>query len=480
VGVLVIDLGTTTIRASIVSDDGSVEHTRSRRLPPSRPSPGVAEFDASLMADCVVELASDLLNSQEAVEAVGIATQRASTVLFDASTGRVLGPGLGWQDQRTVGQCIALQSQGIRLSPNQSATKLALLLDQFGRNYDGALRFATLDTWIAWRLSEGGCHVTDATNAAITGLVDNDATGWDLARCEILHIGESLLPSIVNSAGVMGEASALRGAPPIAALIGDQQASLIGQGCLNPGMAKVTFGSGGMLDVCVGETRPEFATRGAQGTFPIVTRQLDGVRSWGIEAILLSAGSCVDWLRDGLGIIGSAIETDALAASVRDSAGVSFVPAFGGLGTPLWDFGARGTLVGLDGATGKAEIVRAVLEGIANAGADLLMAVESDSGLSVTELRVDGGMAANATFLQLLANATQRPIAKSSLLEATTRGAGVLAGLGIGRFHALEETADLVAPAEIIQPRRRGDRERWLDARDRSLKVVPLLSALEF
>jgi glycerol kinase len=480
VSVLVIDLGTTTIRSSILDEVGNVTASRSRHFPPHRPRPGVAEFDPNDLARSVLELSREVLQHSGGVRAVGIATQRASTVLFDPASGKAVGPGLGWQDQRTVGRCIALQQQGVRLSPNQSATKLAYLLEQFGGDAPSQLRFATLDTWIAWTLSEGACHVTDATNAAVTGLVDDNATGWDLERCAILGVDPELLASIVDSSGIVGTATALPGAPPITALIGDQQASLIGQGCLSPGTAKVTFGTGGMLDACIGDERPTFATRGEQGTFPIVTRQLNNHRSWGVEAILLSAGSCIEWLRDGLGIIEQAADTDAIAAGVRDAGGVSFVPAFGGYGTPLWDFGARGTLTGLDGATTKAEVLRAVLEGIANAGADLLLAVESDTGLCIPELRVDGGMAANSTFLQLLANATGRPIAKSSLLEATTRGAGFLAGLAVDMWASLESTAALVAPAEIIQPVRRADRERWLDARERAGRVVPFLSALEF
>jgi glycerol kinase len=478
--VLVIDLGTTTIRTSIIDGAGQLVATRTAHNPPSRPSAGIAEFEPNVLVDHVLAMSNELLATSGEVTSVGISTQRASTVLFDSRTGRALGPGIGWQDQRTVGDCVALRAKGIRLAPNQSATKLTFLLRQFGTDGAADLRFATLDTWLAWHLSRGALHVTDATNAAVTGLVTDDASGWDLARCELLGIPQTALPAVVDSSGILGLAASLPGSPPIAAIVGDQQASLIGQGCIVPGSAKATFGSGGMLDFCVGATRPEFAMRGPAGTFPIVTRQLAGVRSWGIEAILLAAGTCVEWLRTGLGIIDTVEETNALASSVRDSGGVQFVPAFGGLGTPLWDFGARGTLVGLDSATGKAEVVYAVLDGIANAGADLLEAVEADSGLMIEVLHVDGGMAANDTFIQLLANATQRRIARSSMLEATTRGAGFLAGVADGTWSSLEETAALVEPRDVIEPRRRTDRDRWRDARTRALGVVPFLSALEF
>jgi glycerol kinase len=478
--VLVIDVGTTTLRASVFDEHGLVVAARTARTPLVRPSAGMAEFDPAETAEGVLELSKEVLGVAGPVSSVGITGQRASTVLFDATTGRALGPGIGWQDQRTVGQCVGLRSKGIRLAPNQSATKLALLLEQFAADKNADYRFATLDTWIAWNLSEGLLHVTDATNAAVTGLVTSDASAWDMERCAVLGIDPRVLPTIVDSSGVIGVASALPGSPPIAALVGDQQASLVGQGCIAAGTAKVTFGSGGMFDCCVGEARPAFEIRGAAGTFPIVARQLCGQRTWGIEAILLAAGTCVDWLRTGLGIIDTVEESDALAASVRDSGGVQFVPAFGGLGTPVWDFGARGVLVGLDSSTGKAEIARAVLEGIANAGADLLEAVEADSGLSIGELKVDGGMAGNDTFVQLLANATHRPIAKSSILDATSRGAAFLAGVADGTWASLEETAALVKPFAVIEPRRRVDRERWEDTRSRALGVVPFLSALEF
>jgi glycerol kinase len=480
VSVLVIDVGTTTLRSSVFDEAGLLVATRTRRTPLVRPSAGMAEFDPGETADSVLELSREVLALVGPVSSVGITGQRASTVLFDAKTGRALGPGIGWQDQRTVGQCVALRAQGIRLAPNQSATKLAFLLQQYGKGDAADCRFATLDTWITWNLSEGAVHATDATNAAVTGLVTSDASRWDTERCAELGIDPAMLPSIVDSSRAVGVASALPGSPEITSLIGDQQASLIGQGCITKGTAKVTFGSGGMLDCCVGNERPSFETRGAAGTFPIVARQIAGERTWGIEAILLAAGTCVDWLRTGLGIIGAVEETDALAASVRDSGGVQFVPAFGGLGTPVWDFGARGILVGLDSSTGKAEIVRAVLEGIANAGADLLESVENDSGLSIAELKVDGGMAANDTFVQALANATHRPVAKSSILDATSRGAAFLAGLADGTWTSLDETSALVKPLAVVEPSRRVDRERWLDARARAQGVVPFLSALEF
>ncbi len=250
-------------------------------------------------------------------------------------------------------------------------------------------------------------------------------------------------------------------------MAGDQQASLIGQGCTRPGLAKVTFGTGGMLDCCVGDRRPEFARRGRPGTFPIAAWQRRGRITWGVEAIMLSAGSCVEWLRDDLGIIADAAESDAVAASCDDTGDVWFVPALLGMGTPVWDFGARGTFVGITRGTGRPEMVRAVLEGIAHRGADLLEAAESDTGLAIPALRVDGGMSANTTFVTALADAVGRPVEVSPVLEATTLGAAYLAGMALGVWADEEEVAEAWTPAHVVEPggtdtRRSSTRTRWL------------------
>jgi glycerol kinase len=280
---------------------------------------------------------------------------------------------------------------------------------------------------------------------------------------------------------VVGHASALPGSPPIAGIAGDQQASLVGQGCLRPGLAKVTFGTGGMLDLCVGSNRPTFETRGGGGCFPIVAWQRDGKITWGIEAVMLSAGSCVEWLRDDLGILTTSAESEAVAAACETTGDVWFVPALLGLGTPTWDFGARGTLVGMTRGTGRAEVVRAVLEGIAHRGADLVEAAEEDAdGVAVESLRVDGGMSANSVFVQALADATQRPIEVSPELEATTLGAAYLAGLATGVWKDEADIAARWSPKAIVEPTSTPDRARWHAARDRAAAWVPELSALDF
>jgi glycerol kinase len=478
--VLVVDVGTSGVRAAVVDGSATVDHVHYRRVLPSSPAPSFVEFDATELARASLEVANAALAESGPVEAVGIANQRASTIVWDRATGEPVGPGIGWQDLRTVGMCLMLQSSGIRLAPNASATKLAFLLDMADPDRSRDLCFGTVDTWVAWTLSDGALHVTDASNAAVTGLVHADGSAWAGQILEALNIPASVLPRIVDSSGPVGPASALPGAPLIAGIAGDQQASLVGQGCTLPGLAKVTFGTGGMLDLCVGDKRPAFEVRGGGGCFPIVAWRRNGQVHWGIEAVMLSAGTAVEWLRDDLGLIKTSAESDALAATCADTGDVWFVPALLGLGTPEWDFGARGTLLGLTRGTGRAEIVRAVLEGVAHRGADLVEAAETDGGHRIASLRVDGGMTANATFVQALADATQRPVEVSPVLEATTLGAAYLAGMAAGIWADEAEIASRWSPSRIVEPVRKPDRARWKQAIDRAKATVPELSALDF
>jgi glycerol kinase len=311
-----------------------------------------------------------------------------------------------------------------------------------------------------------------------------DIGGWDASVLEALELDASLLGTIVDTVGVVGTASALRGAPAIAAIVGDQQASLAGQGCVAPGQGKCTFGTGGMLDLILAD-RPAFARQGSAGCFPIVARRRDRVTTWGIEAVMLTAGSCVEWLRDDLGLVGTAADTDGLAASVPDTAGVRFVPALLGVGTPDWDFGARGGFFGLTRGATKAHLVRAVLEGIAQRARELVESAQADGGVELGSLRVDGGMTANASFLQLLADATGRTIEVAPVLEATTRGAGLLALLAVG---VLEDEAAVAAtwrPSRTIAPdttevEREAARSSWSNAKAQALRAIPGLSDVSF
>ncbi|MDP1820641.1 MAG: FGGY-family carbohydrate kinase [Acidimicrobiales bacterium] len=478
--ILVIDVGTSSVRAAAIRPDATVGAVHQQALLPSSPEPGLVEFDPQELARVSLDLARRVLADVGPVEAVGIANQRASTIVWDRATGTPVGPGIGWQDLRTAGTCLVLQADGIRVAPNASGTKAAFLLDQADPDRQRDLCIGTVDSWLAWCLSDGAVHVTDATNAGVTGLQRGDGSDWDDKVLGALRIPRAALPQVVDSSGVFGPATALEGAPPIAALVGDQQSSLVGQGCVQPGLAKITFGTGGMLDLHLGEQRPRFDRQGDGGCFPIVAWRREGVTTWGVEAVMLAAGTNVEWLRDDLGIIQSAEESHEVASRCATSDGVVYVPALLGLGAPRWDYGARGALLGLTRGSERPQIVRAVLEGVAERGADLVESAETDTGLTIPVLRVDGGMSDNPTFLQALADATQRPVEVSPVREATTLGAAFLAGLATGTWSGWDDIAATWRPRTTVEPGAPTDRERWRRACDRAAGWIPELSALSF
>ncbi len=509
--VLVLDVGTSGLRAAIVSEEARIIDVCYAALPPTLPSPGLVEIDPVRLASTALGLAREVLGRSGPVACVGITNQRASTILWDRRSGEPVAPGIGWQDLRTAGRCFELQVSGVHVSPNASATKLEHLLDT-ARNRSGIdavstrdLCFGTIDSWLAWALAGGPVpglqaneassteplHVTDWTNAGVTGLVSLASSGWDPTMLQLLGIPPEVLPGIVDSSGVVGAASALGLDIPIASIVGDQQASLVGQGCTTPGMAKITFGTGGMLDQCGGSNLPEWALsgeRGPQGTIPVIAWARDGKLVWGTEAIMISAGEAVDWLCRGLGLLDSPAASEDVASACDDSGDVWFVPALIGLGTPVWDFGARGGFFGITRGARRPHLVRAVLEGIAHRGADLIDAAEADSGLPIGAIRVDGGMTANRVFLQALADAAGRVVEVSRVTEATTLGAAFLAGIACGIWQDEAETASLWSPSLVVDPRwehdASGDRDqvraRWHEARDRALATIPELSVLHF
>jgi glycerol kinase len=481
--ILVIDVGTTGLRAALVADDTSLVHVEYRPFAPETPFPGLVEFDASAMASTVLDAAlAAIAGTDEPITAVGIANQRASTIVWDRTTGEPVGPGLGWQDLRTIGECLTARADhDIALAPNQSATKIGWLLANAAAGRAPAdLCFGTVDSWIAWTLTEGASHVTDHTNAAVTGLYSFETQGFDPVLCAALGVDPALLPQVVDSIGHAGDATALPGSPPIMALVGDQQGSMIGQGCIEPGRAKITFGTGGMLDICTGGVLPKSGRRSENGTFPIIAWSHDGARVWGVEAIMLSAGTNIEWLVDDMGLIDSPTQSHEVAAACDTSEGVMYVPALLGVGTPDWDYGARGTLLGLTRGSGRPHIVRAVLEGVAHRGADMVAAAEADTGLSIPMLRVDGGMSQNPTFIQALANTTGKPVEVSPVVEATTLGAAFLAGVGAGIWRGLDETASAFQPSERVEPTAQLDRGAWAEAMRRAASWIPELSALDF
>jgi len=480
VSILVIDVGTSGIRAAVVRPDTTVAVEHYREVLPDTPMAGLVEFDANVLADVALDLAARALAEAGPVDGVGITNQRASAIVWDRATGEPVGPALGWQDLRTVTECLVFQADGLRFAPNQSATKVAWLLNTYDPERSRDLCFGTPDTWIAWRLSQGALHVTDLSNAAVTGLINLDGGTWDDSVLAKLAIPAAMMPTIVDSTAVLGAATALDGAPPIAGILGDQQASMLGQGVVEPGPAKITFGTGGMLDVVVGPDRPRFDTRGGGGTFPIVAWRRDGTPTWGLEAIMLSAGTNVEWLRDDLGILTSSAQSHDVASQCETTDGVVYVPALMGLGTPQWDYGARGTLLGLTRGAGRPQIVRAVLEGVAQRGADLVDAAEADGAPPIAAVRIDGGMSRNETFVQLLADATQRTVEVSPVIEATTMGAAFAAGLALGTWNGLADIAATWAPTYSVEPGAPLDRARWAEAVRRAGGWFPELSGLDF
>ncbi|MEZ5320582.1 MAG: FGGY family carbohydrate kinase [Microthrixaceae bacterium] len=324
--VLVLDLGTSGVRAVLVDEDATFVDERSAEFLPDVPFDGLVEFDALRYTDLVIGLAADLLRVHGRADAIGITNQRCSTIVWDRGTGVPVAPAQSWQDLRTLGDCLALQQHGLFVAPNQPVTKAANIIATADPDRSRDLCVGTPDSYLLWRLTEGAVHGTDASNAAISGMVDASAEAWDPRVLEVVGLDASTLPVILDSSGRLGVATAFGsfGAPAdieICAMAGDQQSSLVGQGAVLPGSAKITFGTGGMLDVCLGRHRPIDAARSTAGTFPIVCWRRGGETVWGIEAIMLSAGTNVQWLRDDLGLIDDAAHSAVIAARCAGTEG---------------------------------------------------------------------------------------------------------------------------------------------------------------
>ena len=459
--ILVIDAGTSGIRAVVVRPDATVACEHYAEVLPDSPAPGLVEFDADHYADVAIELAGAALREAGPVDGVGISNQRASTIVWDRATGHPVAAAQGWQDLRTVGDCLVLAAEGLRFAPNQSATKVASVLGAVDPERTRNLCFGTPDTWLIWRLTKGAVHATDLSNAAVTGLLRHDEAAWDEDVLGRLQIPLSMMPSIVDSSGPVGRATALDGAPLICGVAGDQQASLIGQGCVAAGSTKITFGTGAMLNSCTGPTRPTSSSRSRSGTFPIVCWRRGAETMWGLEAIMLSAGTNVQWLRDDLGIIDTSDASADVAAECDTTDGVVYVPAQLGLGTPQWDYGARSGLFGLTRGTTRAQVVRAVLEGVARRSADLVEAAVAETGMAIDTLRIDGGMSANAVFTQAVADATRCRVEIAPVKEATSLGAAFLSGLELGTWSGWDDIASTWRPSRVVEPVGSFDRAEW-------------------
>jgi len=425
-----------------------VSHAQ-QEVPQIYPAPGWVEHDPEELWRTTVKTARAAMGQADlapgAVAAIGITNQRETTVVWDRKTGRPVCHAIVWQDRRTAAACAALeaaghggmvaQRTGLRLDPYFSATKIGWILDNVpgarARAEAGELAFGTVDTFLLWRLTEGRIHATDATNASRTLLCDIHTGQWDPAMLDLFRVPSSLLPEIRDSAGTFGTTALLGGTTPIRGMAGDQQAALVGQACLSPGMVKATFGTGAFVLLHTGAR----AVPSTHGMLTTIALQLEGRRTYAIEGSIFSAGTGVQWLRDGLGLIRHASEMDGLAVSADAAQDVYLVPAFTGLGAPHWNSHARATLVGMTRGTTRAELARAVLEGVAYQTQDLLEAMLRDAGITEdVVLRVDGGMTASDWMLQFLADMLGVGVDRPHCLETTALGAGYLAGLDAGLY----------------------------------------------
>ncbi|WP_151635642.1 glycerol kinase GlpK [Noviherbaspirillum aerium] len=453
--ILALDQGTTSSRAILFDHAGLPHGIAQQEFRQIFPHSGWVEHDAGEIWQSQLAVAQQVLKengvSAKDIAAIGITNQRETVVLWDRASGEPVANAIVWQDHRTAGLCDALREQGkadiflkktgLVLDAYFSGTKLKWLLDNVpgarARAERGELAFGTVDSWLIYKLC--GRHVADTSNASRTLLFNIHTMQWDEELLALLDVPASLLPEVVPSSGIVGHSGAdLFGAPiPIAGIAGDQQAATFGQACHRPGMAKNTYGTGCFMLLNTGKQ----AIASRNNLLTTVGWTLNGQSDYMLEGSVFNAGAAVQWLRDGLGIINTSAEVEALAQSVPDTGGVFFVPAFAGLGAPYWDAYARGTIVGISRGTTKAHIARATLAGIAYQSADVLEAMQRDAAISLTELRVDGGAARNDLLMQFQADVLGVPVVRPTVTETTSLGAAYLAGLAVGYWQSQEEIA---------------------------------------
>jgi len=447
--ILAIDQGTTGTTCLLVDADLQVRARATREFPQHFPQPGWVEHDPGELWHSVLAVISEVMRASGVdaarIAAIGITNQRETSLVWERRSGAAIHRALVWQDRRTAGVCEALKADGheakirertgLVLDPYFSATKLAWVLDHVpdarARAARGELAAGTIDTYLVWRLSGGAAHVTEPSNASRTLLWPLQGGGWDRELCELLRVPIEVLPEVRPCTARFAVTRDVPGLPdgvPIHGIAGDQQAALFGQACFAVGEAKCTYGTGAFVMLNTGD-RPVPSQHGLLTT---VGWQIGERTTYCLEGSAFMAGAVIQWLRDGLGIITSASEVEALARSVDDSGGVVLVPAHAGLGAPHWRPYARGLISGLTRGTTRAHIARAALEGIALQISDLLLAMAADTGAPLRGLRVDGGAAANDLLMQLQADFLGVPLARPTMLEATALGAVFMAGLGVG------------------------------------------------
>jgi glycerol kinase len=487
--ILALDQGTTSSRAIVFDRDGAIRAAAQKEFQQIFPQAGWVEHDpqeiwASQIGVAVEALGRAQLTPSD-IAAVGITNQRETTIVWDRETGEPIHHAIVWQDRRTADYCERLKAQGagdtiqektgLLIDAYFSASKIRWLLDHVpgarARADAGKLAFGTVDTWLVWKLTNGRRHVTDVSNASRTMLFNIHTLEWDDELLRLVGVPASLLPDVRASSEVYGDVSDALGIEgvPIAGIAGDQQAALFGQMCLKPGMSKNTYGTGCFLLQNIGTT----PTRSRQQLVTTVAWRIGERTEYALEGSVFIGGAVVQWIRDGLGFVRSAPEIEALAASVSDNGGVYLVPAFAGLGAPHWDPYARGTIVGITRGTTSGHIARAALESIAYQVADLLDAMAADSGIALTELRVDGGAATNDTLMQFQADLLGVPVVRPAVTETTALGAAYLAGLAVKYWPSVSSITGQWRVDRRFEPRMAPSaaqllRERWSAALGRA------------
>ncbi len=470
--VLAIDEGTTGVRALVFDEHGRMLGGAYEEVSALYPQPGLIEQDARHLWEKTLAVTRRALVEcgigAADLSAVGVATQRATVVVWDRASGEPVCPAIGWQDTRAADRVDALLAEGIIVTAQASATKLEWLLrevpDLRKRAEAGELCFGGVDCWIVWQLTGGAAHVTDHSNASCTAMTDPFTGEWSADVLAGLGVPGSMMPRVVETSGVCAETSAdvLGAVVPIAAIAGDQQAAMFAELALDKGEAKITYGTSGMVDINTGDS----LILSENGAYPLVAWCLAGERTWCLEGTVVTAGAAVQWLRDGLGIIDSPAQTGPLAASVADSGGVWVVPALQGLGTPHMDFDGRAVVGGISRHTTAAHVVRALFDGIACRTREALDALGADVGTPRPErLRVDGGAAANDVLLQSLADTLGQPVERPETVQATALGIAFLAGLATGVWSGVDELRQTWRSGGLFEPSISEDeREQRYDA----------------
>lgn len=465
--ILSLDQGTTSSRAIVFDRNGLPVSTAQQEFTQIYPKPGWVEHDpeeiwTSQSAVALKALADAGLTGRD-IAAIGITNQRETTVVWNRKTGKPVYNAIVWQDRRTADFCDQLKKEGrsqviqektgLIIDAYFSATKIRWILDNVegARRMarEGTLAFGTVDTWLIWNLTGGKSHLTDVSNASRTMLFNIHSLKWDDELLEIFGIPAGILPEVRSSSEVYcGTENLLPVSVPISGIAGDQQAALFGQMCTEPGMVKNTYGTGCFMVMNIGKKPIESKNK----LLTTIAWQVNGETHYALEGSIFIAGAVVQWLRDGLGVIGKSSDVEKLASEVSDNGGVCFVPAFAGLGAPHWDQHARGTIVGITRGTTAAHIARAAVESIAFQTLDVLKAMENDSGIRIRELRVDGGAAVNNLLMQFQSDVLQARVVRPSLTETTALGAAYLAGLSVGYWKDIEELRNQWKVGMIFSP----------------------------